>query len=146
MLPWLWLKYRVVKVPVRIVVDISPAGKRGCTNRLSNLQQALRRDPAAGDRHHLVARLPALLEFDLAQGNVEGFGDEFEQRFVGPAFDGRGGEADLQRFSVQSRRFGAFRTGLDVQRQGENVAVAAIPLAHNNLATACSSPPIGTMS
>src|SRR5574340_1080697 len=145
MLPWLWFKYRVVKVPVRIVVDISLAGKRVYSNHSSILQQTPRGNRAAGDRQYLMARLSALLEFDLAQGNSEGFGDEFEQSLVGAALDGRGSQADLQGLPVQSGNFGAFRAGLDMQGQGENVAVAAIPCAHNRLFAASSSPPSGTI-
>lgn len=82
------------------------------------LQANVRLVFAPRNRNDLMARLSALLEFDLTQGDAKGFGDEFQQRFVGTAFDGRSGEAYLQGIPMQSGHLTAFRAGLHMQGQG----------------------------
>lgn len=92
--------------------------------------QALRLDQTAGYRYHFVPRLPALMEFDVAQRDGKNTCEKFQQGIIGATFDGRCGQSYFESIAVQPGYFAALRSRLNMQRERDDIIPAAVPLGH----------------
>ena len=90
----------------------------------------MRLDQTAGYRYHFMPRLPALMEFDVAQRDVENTREKFQQGIIGASFDGRCGQTYFEGIAVQPGYFAALRSRLNMQRERDDIIPAAVPLGH----------------